>query len=98
MIIVLNTDGTRTTLISGIEGDDRDKGLTFKQAQKIVGGLVEMAYLDDCKLGMRAILVNEEGFERLPYNHQASKWFKIDLYGPVILMVGEQIINQVMGE
>ena len=65
-----------------------DKKPTLEEAQKIVGGLVEMVYSP--KQPDWQILVNEEGLLRdLPYNQEATGLCGTGIVGHAIILKGD---------
>ena len=65
-----------------------DRQPTLEEAQKIVGGLVELVYSP--KQPDWQILVNEEGlFEDLPFNAEATELCGTGIVGPAIVLKGE---------
>ena len=65
-----------------------DKKPTLKEAQKIVGGLVEMVHSH--KQPDWQILVNEEGLLRdLPYNQEATELCGTGIVGHAIILKGD---------
>ena len=65
-----------------------DKKPTLKEAQKIVGGLVEMVHSP--KQPDWQILVNEEGLLRdLPYNQEATELCGTGIVGHAIILKGD---------
>ena len=65
-----------------------DKKPTLEEAQKIVGGLVEMVHCP--KQPDWQILVNEEGLLRdLPYNQEATELCGTGIVGHAIILKGD---------
>jgi len=65
-----------------------DKQPTLEQAQKIVGGLVEMVHSP--KQPEWQILVNEEGLLRgLPHNREATELCGTGIVGHAIILKGD---------
>ncbi len=65
-----------------------DKKPTLKEAQKIVGGYVEMVHSP--KQPDWQILVNEEGLLRdLPYNQEATELCGTGIVGHAIILKGD---------
>jgi len=65
-----------------------DRAPTLQEAQKIVGGLVEMVRSPTNSDWQ--ILVNEEGLlEQLPFNEEATKICGTGIVGPAIILKGD---------
>lgn len=65
-----------------------DRSPTLREAQEIVGGLVEMVMVPDQPDWQ--VLVNEEGLlEGLPFNREASQLCGMSLVGPAIVLKGK---------
>ena len=65
-----------------------DRQPTLEEAQKIVGGLVEMVHSPTEPEWQ--ILVNEEGLlEGLPFNAEATKLCGTGIVGPAIILKGD---------
>ena len=62
---------------------------TLEEAQKVVGGLVELVTIQDMFGNEVQILVNEEGAFGLPQNKLASIMTGNTLFGPALLLAGE---------
>ena len=67
-----------------------DNQPTLQEAQKIVGGLVEMVHSP--KQPEWQILVNEEGLLRgLPHNKEATELCGTGIVGPAIILKGDAV-------
>lgn len=65
-----------------------DRRPTLEEAQRLVGGLVEMVRSPTQPDWQ--ILVNEEGLlEGLPFNEEASKLCGTGIVGPAVVLKGE---------
>jgi len=74
---------------SSVERDVR-KSMTFKEAQKVVGGYVEVLRIPNGAI----LLVNDEGLiRRLPYNRAASFECGRQIVGDAVLLTGESIVE-----
>ena len=63
----------------------REERPSLEQAQRIIGGWVEMIHVGDVQ-----VLVDEEGLiKQLPINEKASDMFGRPLYGPVLVLENE---------
>jgi len=66
-----------------------DKQPTLEEAQKIVGGLVEMVAMPKGKKAEVQMLVNENGIvEQLPFNPNATVLAGKPIVGPAIILEG----------
>ena len=66
-----------------------DKQPTLEEAQKIVGGLVEMVAMPKGKKPEVQMLVNENGIvEQLPFNPNATVVAGKPIVGPAIILEG----------
>ena len=67
-----------------------EKAPTLEEAQKIVGGLVEMVHVPN-KPDVQ-VLVNESGLlEGLEFNQEASRLCEQVLVGPAIVLKGDAV-------
>jgi len=65
-----------------------DRRPTLEEAQRLVGGLVEMVRSPTQPEWQ--VLVNEEGLlEGLPFNEEASKLCGTGIVGPAVVLKGE---------
>ena len=62
---------------------------TLEEAQKVVGGLVEMVSIHNMFGKEIQILVNEEGAFSLPQNTLATVLTGNIIYGPALLLTGD---------
>jgi len=89
MIRIYNTDMTEQYA---------PEGFTFQDAQKVVGGLVEVVRLP-VEGEDEVMLVNEEGLlQGLPLNLTASMMSGGPIVGNVVVLTGKAAIDQVLGE
>ncbi len=87
MIRIYNTNMTE---------QNAPEGFNFKDAQKVVGGLVEVVRLPDED---EVMLVNEEGLlHGLPINITASVMAGGAIVGNVVVLTGREAMDQVLGE
>ncbi|MBI9018010.1 MAG: DUF3846 domain-containing protein [Phycisphaerae bacterium] len=80
--------------IEEIFPDRKDGTYSLGFLQKIVGGLIQIVYLDEDKFGgiSMVMVVNEEGLlENLPVNIMASEVYGSMIVGPAIIVGNKQI-------
>lgn len=82
-------DTKNTAYLIGVDGnvtpvlpDNTKRGFTLHEAQELIGGYVQVVYLDDGRL----LIVDEEGLlKRLPVNHMAQQKVGYPIVGPALV-------------
>jgi hypothetical protein len=81
MALILKTDGSNEVITS--------KKLSLEQLQKIVGGYIEIVKIPYSK---NFLIINEEGIMyNLPVNNEATKLFKQQIVGNVVMCTKSEI-------